>query len=454
MDKPTQYLVELALDTHFDGLGTEAIHQCKRRIIDTFACALGSFDHELSALARNLASQYRGATSAGIWGSTARTTPEMAAFTNGVMLRVGESSDTFIGGGGGGHPSDMIGGLVAAAEFSHATGKELIASVVLAYDVYCHLMDVARLGAKGWDQVVHVALGTAVGVGKLLRLSPGQLAHAISLAITPNMALRQTRHGELSNWKACAGANAAKNALFAAVMAKQGFEGPAEVFEGKQGLWSVAGRFDWPPLEQVRAQRMVGLTSIKSLPVCYHTQAGAMAALELRHRIDLTRCQSIHIETYGTAVEMAGGDPGQWAPRTQESADHSLPFVVATALVHGKLDPGLFAVERLDDPEVLGIVRKITVNADPKLDALWPETAPARVTVRCDDRTEVSEVLYPLGHIRNPMADAGIDSKFKQSFEGGTDAARTERALGALWHLEDAIDLHAEVLTTLQLARQ
>src|SRR5690606_19266902 len=229
---------------------------------------------------------------------------------------------------------------------------------------------------------------------------------------TPGMALRQTRHGQLSTWKGCAGANAARNALFAAVLAKQDVEGPSSIFEGKQGVWSVTGPFEWPTLEQCRSQRMITRTNLKPLPVCYHTQSAALAALDLRGRIDPGKVTRIGVETYRTAVDMAAGDRSQWAPRTPESADHSLPFVVATALARGSIEPDCFRTDQLDHPAVLDLMAKVTVTEDPALSSLWPESAAARVTVAHEAGQETSEVLYPKGHISNPMSDAEVSAKF------------------------------------------
>lgn len=450
MDSSTRQLVELALDTTYGTLSAETVHEAKRRLIDTFGCAMGSYDHPLSASMRDLASQYRpGGESAGVWGSAVRTTPDLAAFANGVMLRVGENSDTFIGAGGGGHPSDMIAAMVAAAESARADGRALVAATVVGYDAYCRMMELTNLGSKGIDQAVHVALGAVLGAGKLMGLSREQLGHAVSLAITSNVALRQTRHGQLSSWKGCAGANASRNAVFAATLAKHGVEGPAEPFEGKQGLWFLGGRFEWPPLPELRATRMITRTSIKPLPVCYHTQAGALAALEARKRLQVGQIAEVHVETYQVGFEMAAGEPGQWKPRTSESADHSLPFVVATALAHGSVEPGMFAVERLGDPEVVELVKKVKVTVDPKLSSMWPVTAPGRVTVRTSSGTVATEILYPRGHVRNPMTDAELGAKFTAMVGARMSPGASERALSALWSVDAAKDLGPEVLAPL-----
>jgi 2-methylcitrate dehydratase len=452
MDASTGKLIEFALDTNFESLDAHTIHECKRRLIDGFACAVGSFDHPLSQSTRALASQYDGASTASIWGTPLRVSTEMAAYANGVMLRVGENSDTFIGKGGGGHPSDMIPGMVAVAESSKAGGRSLITATVIAYDAYCQLMEVANLGARGLDQAVHAVLGSVLGVGKIMDLTASQMGHAISLALAPNLALRQTRHGALSSWKGCAGANAVRNAIFAASLAKHGVEGPSSIFEGKQGLWSIAGKFEWPSQAEMAASRMVTRTSIKCLPVCYHTQSAALAALDLYPRIKPDSIAEVHVETYQAAFDMAAGDPGQWAPGTPESADHSLPFVVATALANGDVDAQHFRTDCLTDARVTEVMRRVKVSVDPALTERWPETAPARVTVRnVVGELQCAEVIYPNGHVRHPMSDIEVGTKFKTMFAPKSGEQESEDALAALWRIESADDLTLDVLRLLRI---
>lgn len=439
MDFNTKQLIELANNTTYDSLSARTVHECKRRIIDSVACAIGSFSHPLSVSMRALAANYQGNPAVGIWGAGLNTSVDMAAFVNGVMVRVGENSDTFIGNGGGGHPSDMIAGLVAAAEAVNASGRDLIEAVVIAYDVYCGLMDSINLGVKGWDQALHVTLGTTVGAGKLFKLTDEQLSHAISLAVAPNLSLRQTRHGELSSWKGCAGANAARNALFAVTLASHGVDGPASIFEGKQGLWSITGSFEWPDLEALKTRHMVERTSLKPLPVCYHTQSAALAALELRPQLALDQISEIRIDTYQTAVEMAGTGAHQWAPNTPESADHSLPFVVAAALAHGSIEARHFQPDQLQHEGISNFMSKIEVTEDAALTRRWPETAAARLSVRSTSGETVStEVLYPKGHIQNPMSDAEISDKLRISLTQLSGEEAAERAIRTLWEIDQA----------------
>src|SRR5690606_12983378 len=145
-----------------------------------------------------------------------------------------------------------------------------------------------------------------------------------------NMSMGQARRGPLSSWKGCAGANAARNAVFAAMLARDGFTGPAAIFEGEGGLFEIVGRFD---RELPRPGRMIGRTHIKTLPVCYHGQSAVLLALDMRNRLPAERIREIRVEAYRTAVDMMGKDPSRWAPTTHETADHSLPYTVAIAFL-------------------------------------------------------------------------------------------------------------------------
>ena len=442
MDSTTTRLVEFALGAEYRALDVPTVHACKQRLIDTFAGAMGAYDEPLSAMARALARRCAGTPAASVWGSDIKTTPEAAAFANGTMLRFLDISDTYMGLGGG-HPSDMLAGILAVAESVRADGASVINAMTVAYDVYCSLNDAVDIGAKGWDQTLYGVLGTVLGVGKLMRLSREQMGNAVSLALTPNMALRQTRQGDLSSWKGCAGANATRNAVFAAVLAQEGFTGPAEAFEGKQGLWNVLGRFEWK-LPAPGDARMVTQTNLKSLPVCYHGQSAVLCALELQPRFNVAAIREVHVEAYRGAVTQMGGEPSRWAPTTRETADHSLPYCIAIALLDGAVTSASFAAARLHDPAVVALMQKVKVSEDPALSARYPEGAPGRVTIRLKSgATQWLEIRYPRGHEKNPMSDAEIEQKFHTMCAGRLDGERRNAALALLRRLETVGDVSA-----------
>lgn len=445
MDATTKRLVDFALSSRFDVISEAVLHECKRHLVDTFACVADGYADPVCAMARAAAGEYSGSPLATVWGSGAQTTPDASAFANGIMLRFTDLSDTYVGKSRG-HPSDMIPAIIAAAEVSRLGGGDVMRAMVVAYDVYCSFIDAIDINTRGWDQPVYGVLGIALGVGRMLGFTREQLGHAVALALTPNMALAQARLGELSNWKACAGANAARNGLFAVMLAQRGMTGPPAVFEGKGGLWEAIGAFDWP-LPAADGPYLVTQSHLKSLPLCYHGQSTVLAAILLRAKVKLDDIAAIDVETYGTAVMMMASEPSRWAPATRETADHSIPYVVAIALLDGEVTRDSFDDDRLRDPAVAALMRKVTVKRVDALDAQYPEGAPSRVTVRLNDgRTIVEEVRYPSGHARNPMNDAEVVAKFRASFDHTFAAQDVDHALQGLWSFDAATDVRRDLL--------
>ncbi len=435
-DATVKRLVAFTARARYEALSPNVVHETRRHLIDTFASALGAFDEPVSAMSRAMAARYRSDNQARVWGCDTITTPELAAFANGVMTRSLDVSDTYLGRSRG-HPSDMIPGLVAVAEMERADAKALITAIVLAYDVYCSFCKHVDVNSGGWDQPVYTVLGCALGAAKLMKLDDDATGHALSLALTPNLALSQARRGSLSSWKGCAGANGSRNAVFAALLAREGFTGPGEVFEGSGGFWEAVGHSDWPLPETP----MIVETRTKSLPVCYHGQSSVFAAIELRERVDLKQIEEIQVDGYQVAVFMMGGDASRWAPTTRETADHSLPYCVAIGLLDGELTSASFADERLRDPAVAELMRKVKVSEDPALSAQYPEGAPGRVSIRMTSgEKHVVEIRYPKGHEKSPMGDAEIERKFRDLCGGPLGKAGCDRALEALWHLETIDD--------------
>jgi 2-methylcitrate dehydratase len=438
-DETTRRLIAFEQTTTFDALGASTLREIKRHLIDTFASALGAYDEPVCVMSRAVAAKYRSTDQARVWGSDIFTAPETAAFANGVMVRALDVSDTYLGRSRG-HPSDMISGLIAVAELVRANGKALIEAISLAYDVYCSFCEHVDLNAKGWDQPVYGALGCVLGAAKLMGLSGDQTGHALSLALTPNMALAQARRGNLSSWKGCAGANASRNAVFAAMLAKEGFTGPVASFDGSGGLWEAIGRSDWPLPEEP----LIGKTHTKSLPVCYHGQSAVLAALGLRQCLNISEIEEIKVEAYGTAVFMMGADASRWAPTTRETADHSFPYCIAIALLDGAVTQTSFGEERLRDPAVKAIMGKVKVVEDAALSAMYPEGAPGRVTISMRSaETHVAEVRYPKGHEKNAMTDGEIECKFIELCGERLNAQQRGKLIATLWQLESVKDVGA-----------
>src|SRR2546423_1983611 len=237
-----QRFAEYAGKLHFADLPAPVVHEVKRRFIDSFATAFGAMDAEAYAIAKRCALRMTSQPGASLIGG-GRSSTEWAAFVNGLLIRYLDYNDTYLSLEPA-HPSDNLAAVLSVGEAVHATGPEMIVAAVLAYEIQCRLCDAASLRKHGFDHVTYGAISSALAACKLLNLGAPQSTHAVGLAGVCNVALRQTRAGELSMWKGCAFANAARNGVFAALLGAEGMTGPAPIFEGGLGLMKlVAGPF-------------------------------------------------------------------------------------------------------------------------------------------------------------------------------------------------------------------
>ncbi len=443
MDRTTELLSAHACKLTYQDLPDAVVHQAKRTLVDTMGCALGGFHAEPSIIARRLASRVTSSTAARILGTKDATAPDLAGFANGVMVRYLDYNDSYFSPGGG-HPSDMIPAILALAEPLGCDGRTVITAIVLAYEVFCRLSDEVVAGDLGWDQGIFSVIGAACGAGKVLGLDQQAMSHAISLAVVPNLPLAVTRVGELSMWKGCAAACASRAGIFAAQLAHEGMTGPAEPFEGPRGLWEQA--IGQPvTLQQLGGGRepfRITATSFKFFPSQIHTQAPIALALELRPRVTPSDIAALRIRTYHTAVRSAATDPHKWDPQTRETADHSIPYLVATAFHDGAVTPASFASDHIQNPILRGLISKMTIEEDPDFTRRFPEELNCRmeVTTRSGQRL-TAETAYPKGHRHNPLQDAELATKFQRLANGVLTAQRCRAALAQLWSLEQAPNL-------------
>jgi 2-methylcitrate dehydratase len=413
-DTLAERLAAFALETRFEDLPSNVIVEARRRLLDAMACAVGALAEPAPTIARRVAGRFVGTPSVTLIGG-GQSAPDSSAFSNGVHIRYLDCNDTYLSLEPA-HPSDNWAAVMAAGQAAGADGKAWITAAAVAYEVQCRLCDAASIRARGWDHTTYGSLSATLAAARLLGLSHEQTVHALGIAGTTGTALRLTRAGELSMWKGCAFAFASRNGLFAAMLAADGLTGPAPLFEGEMGFFQqVSGPFALPRLGGPGAgDWMLPKTSIKFVPAEYHSQSAIAAAFELRPRIgDPARIRSIEIATFRVAVEIIGKDPEKWRPQTRETADHSLPYCTAVALVDGTISAEQFTPQRLADPALLDLVARTRIVEDPKLTAGYPAGIPNRVTVTLDDGTKlVSEIAFPPGHDKNPLTDDQLADKF------------------------------------------
>jgi len=443
-DHTTTLIAEYAAELDDNRIPAAASQAMQSRLVDALGCALGAWDAPPCAAARSIASTATAQPGASVIGLAEPSTPELAAFANGCLVRYLDFNDTYHTEGGG-HPSDMVGAVLAAAEIGGRSGREVLAGLHVAYEVFAALADAVPMRDRGWDYGAFLAIATAAGSGRVLGLDAEQLANAVSLAVTPNMPLFVTRTGELSNWKGCASAYAAMAALFASRLAAAGVTGPPKPFEGKFGLWEQAtGPFDLGGLgSPVNGLSAVERTSCKLNPSDFETQIPAEVFTGLHAEgVRPDDIEAIDISTYYVAWDLIGGGQGdhdeKWDPKRRETADHSLPYVIAVALADGSVTKESFAPERVADTALRPLMSRITVAEDPEITRTWTAKPAYEFAVRLrDGRSQHIRVDHPRGHKNRPLSDEDFDSKFLANAAAAVDSDTASELLAALRGIDE-----------------
>ncbi len=439
-------LAGYATSKRFTDLDAGTVSQLKMRLVDAVGCALGAFEEKPVGIARAAATEAGEGSEATLLGTRTKASMEWATFVNGLMIRYFDYNDTYLSKEPA-HPSDNLSPCLAVAQGVQATGKEFLTAAAVAYEVQCRLCDAADIRHRGWDHVNYGLVSSALGASLLMGLDGKRATHAVNLALSGHVAMRQVRAGELSMWKGASFADAARSAVFAARLARLGMTGPAPIFEGEMGFFNqVSGKFrlDVGGFGGERGKFKVNDTYIKYWPAEYHAQTAIWAAIEVRKKVhDPSEVESVLVETHEAGYSILGKDREKWRPATKETADHSLPFIVGMALLRGTVDNDTYSAKNLADRKVLAFLDRVRVREDPSLTALYPARGMAnRLTATLRGGAKVAaEVTVPLGHPLNPLSRKGIEEKFLRLSKEvlGPDGAR--EALDALWKVEEEKDM-------------
>jgi 2-methylcitrate dehydratase len=436
-----QRLAAYATRLKFDAIPPAAIHEVKRRLIDSFATAVGAMPSDAFAAARQGALRVRSEPGATLLGG-GESSVEWATFVNGLLIRYLDFNDTYLSKEPA-HPSDNLAPVLAVGEAVDASGRDILTAAVLAYEIQCRLCDACSLRKQGVDHVTYGAISSAIASCKLMGLDAAKTVHAIGLAGVCNVALRQTRSGELSMWKGCAFANAARNGVFAATLAAAGMTGPAPIFEGDLGFMKLVTRESFavaPMGAEYDADEpfMITRTYIKFWPAEYHSQSAIDAALQLRQQIgDVSQIKSVDIYTFEASYNIIGKYAEAWAPKTRETADHSLPYCTAVALLDGEVTLRQFDPERFAATDVLQLLTKVKVHLDDSLTPRYPRGIPNRIVVTLNEgRVLTKEVEFPRGHAGNPMTDAEVEAKFRALVQPTYGKDRADAVLAKCWEFD------------------
>jgi len=438
-------LAAYAHELRYEDLDAATVERVKTLVIDTIGCGIGAWDEHPVHACREIALSATGPAT--VIGTNRRSTPDLAAFANGAAFRFLDFNDAYVGRFAV-HPSDNIAACLAVAESEGASASELITAIVVAYEVNCRLVDALDISKRGWDPSVFGLPAVALAAGKLMKLGPVQLSHAVNIAINDHVPMAQTRVGALSDWKGIAAAEAGRNAVFAARLARAGLTGPAPIFEGQSGFFAqVSGpaTVDVDAFGRRGTQFRIHKCSLKPYPAVIYTQTAVVAGIEVAKEAgSLDRIAAIDIATTSRGFQRTGSEPEKWSPKTRETADHSLPYVTARAMFDGTITNDSFAPQKFRDPAVLAFMQKIKVAEDPALTARRGGAVPTRVTATLTDGRKITrEVDHAPGFAERPMSRADVEAKFRGNVGKRWPETRTDDVLRALWALDQSTSLAA-----------
>ena len=439
-------LSNYAASLRYEDLPEETVHLAKRFIIDTLGCALGGYSSEPARVAREIAGMVSSTHPVTVLGSGQQSSLDLASFANGVAIRYLDFNDGYTSRESG-HPSDSIAASLSATEAAGGSGRTFILSTVLAYEVFCRLCDTVDIKPR-FDHVTVGGAASTLAATRALGLTPELTLQALNLNVASNLALYQTRIGDVSMWKGCAYANATRNAMFAVMLAQRGITGPSPVYEGAGGYFNtVTGRpVELEAMGGNGQPFKIAECSIKRFPLGQYSQTIAQAALDVRAQvpggIDPDSVAEVNIATLQTAVNIMAGDAEKWRPANRETADHSMPYTTAVALLYGGVESRHFDDEFLFDETLLGLVEKVNVSVSEEANRRVPEAmlCDLEVVMTAGGRYS-SQVAYHKGHYKNPLTDSEVEDKFRSLASEHLPSERVDALLAHLWHIDEGADL-------------
>ncbi len=434
-----EQLAAFVARARYEDLSEQARQQLKIRTIDALGCAIGALEGPPIRMLRAQLEDFGGNPLVTLIGG-GKTAPDRAALYNSALVRYLDYNDSYLAPGETCHPSDNLGAVLAASEYARGNGKQLLTALAVAYQVQCRLSDVAPVRAKGFDHTTQGAYAVAAGVAKALDLDQERTANAIAISGTAYNALRVTRTGSLSNWKGLAYPDTAFGATHATFLAMRGITGPMEVFEGNKGFMdSIAGHFelDWRQ-ENLEA---VCRTSVKKYNAEFHSQSALEGILELKqaHQVRPEEIERIEIDIFDVSYNIIGGgeEGDKHIVRIKEEADHSLPYMVAVALLDGEVTPAQYTPERIGRDDVQTLLRKVTIRPDEALSKRFPQAMPCRIRVflKGGQALNIEKHDYE-GFYTHPLSWEKAEAKFATLAAPYTDEQLRQAIAEAVSHLE------------------
>jgi 2-methylcitrate dehydratase len=430
-----------AASLDYKHLSQDAVYQAKRFLLDSVGCALGGYQQHEVKIALEVLDEIAGAGAATVIGSGKRVDPVSAALGNALMIRCMDYNDIYWKQDPS-HPSDIFPAALACCERAKSNGKELMVGLVLGHEFEMRFCEAAFPGIRerGWHHATLTAFVSPIVAGRMLNLRWEQIQHAVGISASRHATLGAVTAGKLTMMKNTVDPMATQSGVLAALLAERGYTGPEHVVDGKEGLEHCLGP-EWKLrvlTDGLGESYRITQCGMKAFPTEALTHTPISAVLDLVKANDLhpDQVEKVQIRSLARAADILS-DPSKYDPRTKETADHSLPYVIAAALVGRQVTPVQFTQDKIADRKVRAQLKKVEVVADPEIEKVFPALQRVIVTITTTDGRSLTKQLdYPKGDPRNPLTDQEIEEKFAALAEGILSTARQKKLKDAIWNAE------------------
>ena len=425
----------------FKQLSIDAVYQAKRFLLDSLGCSLGGYQQHDVKIALEVLGETAGPGKATVIGTGQRVDPISASLANALMIRCMDYNDIYWKQDPS-HPSDIFPAALACCERAKSDGRELIVGLVLGHEFEMRFCEAAFPGIRerGWHHATLTAFVSPIVAGRALHLSGEKIQHAIGISASRHATLGAVTAGKLTMMKNTVDPLATQSGVLAAMLAEKGYTGPEHVVDGKEGLTHCFGP-EWKLnllTDGLGDSWRITQCGMKAFPTeaLTHTPISATLDLVREHDLQPDDIAKIQIRSLARAADILS-DPSKYDPRTKETADHSLPYVIAAAVADRQVTPLQFTPEKIMDPKIREQLRKVEVIADAEIEKVFPALQRVVVTIRRKDGREFTRQLdFPKGDPRNPLSDAEVEEKFAALAEGVLSGRAQKKLKDAVWGLE------------------
>jgi 2-methylcitrate dehydratase len=433
-------LAKYAARASFANLSAESRRQLPIHILDSLGCCIAALGAGPVRACREQVAEFGGTGPCALIGG-GNANPIYSAFWHTALVRYVDFMDNFLAPSETCHTADNFGVALTIADYVGGSGRDLMLGVAIGYTVQSRFVDHGNFMTRGFDHTTQLAFSHNAAAGRLLGLSEQQIANAIAMAAVSDASFAVVRAKPLSQWKGLASSQSALGSMNALFLARRGVQGPLQVMEGPNGIDNLLHMrvcIDWDK----QGYEGVVESTIKKYNAMIHTQSAVHCMVELarQNKLDAGKVISIEADVFQLCYDFAGG--GLYGIdkviQTKEQADHSLPYLLAVALLDGDVMPAQFQPDRIIKPDVQALLKKVSVRPNHEYTDQYPGKMPAKITVRLQDGKVIEHEVqdYP-GLASHPFTWEDSIEKFNRLVAGRADEALCREIKDAVRSLEN-----------------